>query len=97
MAGGGTTVTGAKWTIAGSQRGNAVRTTLSGGSAATAVTIEALARPTDLKAKSKAKLVRVGRVNKTVAAGAKADLSVAINARPRLRSSASASSSSRCA
>ena len=37
----------------------------------------------DLKAKGKAKLVRVGRIKKTVAAGAKADLSVAINAKAK--------------
>lgn len=79
--GAGATATDAKWTIAGSQRGTAVRAAFTGGSAASAVTIEVLARRADLKAKGKAKLVRVGRVAKTVAAGAKANLSVTLDAK----------------
>jgi plastocyanin len=79
--GGGTTASDPKWTIAGSQRGTAVRAAFTGGSAATRVTIEALARRADLKATGKAKLVRVGRVTRTVAAGAEAGVSVSLDAK----------------
>ena len=85
--GGGTTTPGATsaptWTIAASQRGNAVRAALTGGSARGTVVLEALAKRTDLRAKGKAKLVRVGRVSKTLAAGAKATASVPLNAQAK--------------
>ena len=45
--------------------------------------VEALAKRTDLRAKGKAKLVRVGRVTKTVAAGARVTHLVPINAKAK--------------
>jgi hypothetical protein len=45
--------------------------------------VEALAKRTDLLTKGKAKLVRVGRVSKTVAAGARATGTVRLNAKAR--------------
>jgi plastocyanin len=76
-------VTAPKATIAASQRGNAIAGSLTGGSARTAVTIEALAKRTDLRAKGKAKLVRAGKVSKTVASGATVKFSVPLNAKAK--------------
>jgi plastocyanin len=80
-ASGGTPPTAPKLTVAPAQRGRAVSANVTGGSSSTAVAIEALARRGDLKAKGKAKLVRVGKVTKTVAAGASARISVPLNAK----------------
>jgi plastocyanin len=79
--GGTTTPTAPKLTLAASQRGQAVAGSFVGGSASNSAVIEALAKRTDLKAKGKAKLVRVGKVTKTVAAGAKVSFSVPLNAK----------------
>ncbi|HWK28624.1 MAG TPA: plastocyanin/azurin family copper-binding protein [Solirubrobacter sp.] len=87
--GGGTTAgpgpgaTAAKLTIAAAQRGSAVTASVTGGSAKTTVRVEALARRTDLRVKGKAKLVRVGRVSRTVAAGATVKVKVAVNAKAK--------------
>ena len=45
--------------------------------------VEALAKRADLRTKGKAKLVRVGRVSKTVAAGARVTVSVRLDAKTR--------------
>ncbi len=66
----------ASWTIAASQRGTAVRVVLRGGSERGRIVVEALAKRAELRTKGKAKLVRVGRVSKTVAAGARVTVSV---------------------
>ena len=90
--GGGSTTTGTgtaggknapKWTIAASQRGTSIRAVLTGGSERSRVVVEALAKRTDLRAKGKAKLVRVGRVSRTVAAGARVTVSIPLNAKAR--------------
>jgi len=71
------------WTIAASQRGTAVRIVLRGGSERGRIVVEALAKRADLRTKGKAKLVRVGRVSKTVAAGARVTVSVRLDAKAR--------------
>jgi plastocyanin len=78
-----TPTTAAKATIAASQKGNAVAGWLTGGSARTTVTIEALAKRPDLRAKGKVKLVRVGKVTKTVEAGAEVRFSVPLSAKAK--------------
>ena len=95
VSGGGTTTGGSggpgtaqgkrapKWTVAASQRGTAVRAALTGGSERTRVVVEAYAKRADLRAKGKAKLVRVGRVSRTVAAGARVTVSVPLNAKAK--------------
>jgi hypothetical protein len=75
------TTTAPKLQVAASQRGRAVTVSITGGSASTPVVIEALARRADLRVKGKAKLVRVGKVTKSVAAGANVSLSVPLNAK----------------
>jgi hypothetical protein len=47
------------------------------------VRIEALARRADLKTRGKAKLVRVGRASKTVAAGATTKFTVPLNTKAK--------------
>ena len=69
------------WTIAASQRGTAVRVVLRGGSERGRIVVEALAKRAELRTKGKAKLVRVGRVSKTVAAGARVTVSVRVDER----------------
>ncbi len=71
------------WTIATSQRGTTVRVVLRGGSERGRIVVEALAKRADLRTKGKAKLVRVGRVSKTVAAGARVTVSVRLDAKAR--------------
>jgi hypothetical protein len=73
----------ATWWLARNQRGTSVRITLRGGSERGRIIVEALAKRTDLRAKGKARLVRVGRVTKTVGAGARATLTVRLNAKAR--------------
>lgn len=75
--------TGPKVTIAGRQRGQVVTVKLTGGSERAKVAVEALARRADLKAKGKAKLVRVGRTSRTVAPGAQLSVKVALNAKAK--------------
>ena len=93
VSGGGTTGGGGsgpsrgrtapKWTIAASQRGTAVRAALTGGSDRTRIVVEAFAKRTDLRTKGKAKLVRVGRVSRTLAPGARVTVSVPLDAKAR--------------
>lgn len=70
----------ASWAIARSQRGTAVRVVLRGGSERERIVVEALAK---LRTKGKAKLVRVGRVSKSVAPDARVTVSVRLNAKAR--------------
>jgi plastocyanin len=67
-------------TLAAVQKGTRITATLTGGSARSTVTLEALAKRSDLRAKGKAKLLRVGKATKTVAAGATVKASVPLNA-----------------
>ena len=71
------------WTIAASQRGTAIRVVLRGGSERGRIVVEALAKRADLRTKGKAKRVRVGRVSKTVGAGARVTVSVRLDAKAR--------------
>ena len=56
---------------------------LRGGSERGRIVVEALAKRAELRTKGKARLVRVGRVSKTVAAGARVTVSVRLNAKAR--------------
>lgn len=72
----------ATWSVAASQR-RSLRVTLTGGSERGRIVLEAHARRGDLRAKGKASLVRVGRVTKTVGAGARVTVSVPLNAKAK--------------
>ena len=79
----GSTTTPLKWTISAARRGATLRAVVTGGSERGRITVEALAKRTDLRAKGKAKLVRVGRVTKTVGAGARVTVSIPLNAQAK--------------
>ncbi|MBE2317193.1 hypothetical protein DVA67_014520 [Solirubrobacter sp. CPCC 204708] len=73
---------GLRWSATKSQR-KSLRIVLTGGSERTTVTVEAQARRTDLRAKGKAKRLRVGRVTRTVNAGARVTVSIPLNAQAK--------------
>jgi hypothetical protein len=92
VSGGGSTTTrpgsatprtALKWTISAARRGATIRAVVTGGSERGRIAVEALATRTDLRAKGKARLVRVGRVTKTVAAGARVTVSVPLDAKAK--------------
>jgi hypothetical protein len=74
--------TALKWTAAKRQR-KTLRVVLTGGSERTRVTLETRARRTAVRAKGKAKLVRVGRVTRTVDAGARVTVTLRLDARAK--------------
>jgi hypothetical protein len=83
---GGTTVavgrTALRWSAAKRQR-KTLRVVLTGGSERARVTLETQARRTAVRAKGKAKLVRVGRVTRTIAAGARVTVTLRLDARAK--------------
>lgn len=78
----GSNRTALKWTAAKRQR-KTLRVALTGGTDRTRITIDAQARGTDLRTKGKAKLVRAGRVTRTVAAGTRVTVGVPLNSRAK--------------